>query len=101
MIRYAAGAPFVLALSILAVAAHARHDLLKLPAETRRFFSVGADDGSEGTRWAVLFAGSNGYWNYRHQVIAIEILLPIFTYFYVDLLMLTGNLLLQLVRRLK
>ncbi|KAG6391211.1 hypothetical protein SASPL_148964 [Salvia splendens] len=66
MIRYAAGALSVLALSILAVAAHGRHHLLKLPAETRRFFSA-ADDDSEGTRWAVLFAGSNGYWNYRHQ----------------------------------
>ena len=23
---------------------------------------------AEGTKWAVLVAGSNGYWNYRHQV---------------------------------
>lgn len=27
------------------------------------------DVEGEGTRWAVLIAGSNGYWNYRHQVI--------------------------------
>ncbi|KAG6388022.1 hypothetical protein SASPL_153219 [Salvia splendens] len=73
MIRYAAGALFVLALSILTVA-HGRHDLLRLPTEARRFFGgaaadsdAGADDDSVGTRWAVLFAGSNGYWNYRHQ----------------------------------
>lgn len=26
------------------------------------------DKGEEGTRWAVLIAGSSGYWNYRHQV---------------------------------
>uniref|UniRef100_A0A453EXC4 Uncharacterized protein n=1 Tax=Aegilops tauschii subsp. strangulata TaxID=200361 RepID=A0A453EXC4_AEGTS len=26
------------------------------------------DDDSVGTRWAVLIAGSNGYYNYRHQV---------------------------------
>ncbi|EPS59704.1 hypothetical protein M569_15100, partial [Genlisea aurea] len=25
------------------------------------------DDDIVGTRWAVLVAGSNGYWNYRHQ----------------------------------
>jgi hypothetical protein len=26
------------------------------------------DKGEQGTRWAVLIAGSAGYWNYRHQV---------------------------------
>ncbi|KAG0554834.1 hypothetical protein KC19_12G123300 [Ceratodon purpureus] len=25
------------------------------------------DKGEQGTRWAVLIAGSSGYWNYRHQ----------------------------------
>lgn len=25
------------------------------------------DNKSDGTKWAVLVAGSNGYWNYRHQ----------------------------------
>lgn len=74
MIRYDAAALFLLALSILTVA-HARHDLLKLPSEARRFFSgaaadtdAGAGDDSVGAKWAVLFAGSSGYWNYRHQV---------------------------------
>lgn len=74
MIRYGAAALFLLALSILTVA-HARHDLLKLPSEARRFFTgatadtdAGAGDDSVGTKWAVLFAGSSGYWNYRHQV---------------------------------
>ncbi|KAH6756326.1 hypothetical protein C2S51_038912 [Perilla frutescens var. frutescens] len=67
MIRHAAGALFLLALSILTVA-HGRHDFIKLPSEARRFFSnAGAGDDSVGTRWAVLFAGSSGYWNYRHQ----------------------------------
>ena len=48
---------------------------LLLPSEASRFFRPGgaADDDtggeSAGTRWAVLIAGSNGYWNYRHQVI--------------------------------
>ncbi|GFP88062.1 vacuolar-processing enzyme [Phtheirospermum japonicum] len=43
--------------------------------KARRFFggsaaestAAGADDDSVGTRWAVLLAGSSGYWNYRHQ----------------------------------
>ena len=26
------------------------------------------DKGEQGTRWAILIAGSGGYWNYRHQV---------------------------------
>jgi glycosylphosphatidylinositol transamidase (GPIT) subunit GPI8 len=26
------------------------------------------DKGEQGTRWAILIAGSAGYWNYRHQV---------------------------------
>ena len=46
--------------------------VLRLPSETSRFFRPGDDqqeDGTVGTRWAVLIAGSNGYWNYRHQVI--------------------------------
>ncbi|KAF5748299.1 vacuolar-processing enzyme-like [Tripterygium wilfordii] len=47
-------------------------DVLRLPSETSRFFRAGEvvddfDDDSTGTRWAVLIAGSNGYWNYRHQ----------------------------------
>ncbi|KAI7748310.1 hypothetical protein M8C21_032897 [Ambrosia artemisiifolia] len=33
-------------------------DFLRLPSEKH---------DSVGTRWAVLLAGSNGYWNYRHQ----------------------------------
>ena len=36
-------------------------DFLRLPSETDN------DDNFKGTRWAVLLAGSNGYWNYRHQ----------------------------------
>ncbi|KAL7112212.1 hypothetical protein ACP275_05G137900 [Erythranthe tilingii] len=71
MIRYAAGTFFFLALSILTVANG--RDLIKLPSEARRFFAGSeegngeAGDDSVGTRWAVLLAGSSGYWNYRHQ----------------------------------
>ena len=47
-------------------------DFLRLPSEALKFFRGGASDASDedsvGTRWAVLIAGSNGYWNYRHQV---------------------------------
>ncbi|XP_052210190.1 vacuolar-processing enzyme [Diospyros lotus] len=46
-------------------------DTIRLPSEANRFFRLGGgneeDDGSVGTRWAVLIAGSSGYWNYRHQ----------------------------------
>lgn len=48
--------------------------VLQLPSEAYRFFRPGAvngDDDPVGTRWAVLIAGSNGYWNYRHQVTEI------------------------------
>ncbi|KAL3655691.1 hypothetical protein CASFOL_000087 [Castilleja foliolosa] len=54
MIRYIAGALLFLALSVLAVV-DGRDDLR------------GNNVGSEGTRWAVLVSGSNGYSNYRHQ----------------------------------
>ena len=60
-------------------------DILRLPSEASRFFGRGRgadvaddiDDDSFGTKWAVLIANSNGYWNYRHQVI-----LFLFIYFY-------------------
>ncbi|XP_024958795.1 vacuolar-processing enzyme-like [Cynara cardunculus var. scolymus] len=53
----------LLALSIANVV-HARFiadDFIQLPSEKRD------SDDLVGTRWAVLLAGSNGYWNYRHQ----------------------------------
>ncbi|KAL9330704.1 hypothetical protein ACSQ67_000314 [Phaseolus vulgaris] len=36
-------------------------DFLRLPSDS------GNGDNVHGTRWAILFAGSSGYWNYRHQ----------------------------------
>ncbi|KAK6927302.1 Peptidase C13, legumain [Dillenia turbinata] len=43
-------------------------EVLKLPSDARRFFRRPThQDDDAGTRWAVLIAGSNGYWNYRHQ----------------------------------
>lgn len=80
MIRYTAGALFLLTLSILTVSFDVGFasggDFIKLPSEARHFGGSakadgGDDDGFVGTRWAILLAGSNGYWNYRHQVIAI------------------------------
>lgn len=47
-------------------------DVLKLPSDAPKFFGGDADDDYAGTRWAVLIAGSNGYWNYRHQVIPVD-----------------------------
>ncbi|CAN6354092.1 unnamed protein product [Urochloa humidicola] len=48
-------------LLLLSTAAGARwQDFLRLPSEGER-------DAVAGTRWALLIAGSNGYYNYRHQ----------------------------------
>lgn len=69
-----AGALLLLLLSLVSVVncRFSSGDVLKLPSEASKFFHrpIGDDDddGSVGTRWAVLIAGSNGYWNYRHQV---------------------------------
>lgn len=46
-------------------------DFLRLPSETDN------DDNFKGTRWAVLLAGSNGYWNYRHQVHLLYTCMPL------------------------
>lgn len=45
-----------------AVAGARWQDLLRLPSE-----HAGSGEDVVGTRWAVLIAGSNGYYNYRHQ----------------------------------
>lgn len=65
MIQLAAGVLLLLLLSVLASAREATY--LKLPSELPEESSTGEGDDSAGTRWAVLIAGSNGYWNYRHQ----------------------------------
>ncbi|CAH8369523.1 unnamed protein product [Eruca vesicaria subsp. sativa] len=41
-------------------------DVIRLPSQASKFFHDG-DNSSAGTKWAVLVAGSRGYWNYRHQ----------------------------------
>ncbi|KAF7128155.1 hypothetical protein RHSIM_Rhsim11G0047200 [Rhododendron simsii] len=68
MTRFAAVALLLLLASSLSVdSREIPDDLIRLPSESSRFFRPHGDDDSEGTRWAVLIAGSNGYWNYRHQ----------------------------------
>jgi legumain len=73
MTRYTAGSLILLALAISAVvdSRDIVSDVLRLPSQATRFFdsqiTSDHDDDSVGTRWAVLIAGSNGYWNYRHQ----------------------------------
>lgn len=81
MIRYAVPVSLVL-LSILSLVVDGRQivngdadDFLRLPSDMpssfmERAFPLEGDSGDDdevGTRWAVLIAGSNGYWNYRHQ----------------------------------
>ncbi|KAF8407132.1 hypothetical protein HHK36_006257 [Tetracentron sinense] len=70
MIHYTAGILLFVALSCLAVESrNFDGGVLKLPSEVSEFIHGGSnnDGDSVGTRWAVLIAGSNGYWNYRHQ----------------------------------
>ncbi|EXB66895.1 Vacuolar-processing enzyme [Morus notabilis] len=73
MIRFATGVLLLSFLAISVVASCSRDligDVLRLPSEASRFFRSGGvseDNDAVGTRWAVLIAGSNGYWNYRHQ----------------------------------
>ncbi|EPS65165.1 vacuolar processing enzyme-1b, partial [Genlisea aurea] len=56
----------LLLLSVSILTSDCRNQFIKLPSEV---FSYGgeSEDDSVGTRWAVLVAGSSGYWNYRHQ----------------------------------
>uniref|UniRef100_A0A7N0TMG9 Legumain prodomain domain-containing protein n=1 Tax=Kalanchoe fedtschenkoi TaxID=63787 RepID=A0A7N0TMG9_KALFE len=56
----------LLAICSFLTACSAADDFIRLPSDASRFFRNEGDD-SVGTRWAVLIAGSNGYWNYRHQ----------------------------------
>ncbi|KAF8400956.1 hypothetical protein HHK36_014259 [Tetracentron sinense] len=72
MMRYIAGVVLYLTLSSFAVESRdLAGDVIKLPSEVTEFIrgdtDTDTDDDSVGTRWAVLIAGSNGYWNYRHQ----------------------------------
>ncbi|RCV25887.1 hypothetical protein SETIT_5G201900v2 [Setaria italica] len=58
-----------LLLYVFMCAAWARPGLepaIRLPSERAAAAGEGTDD-AVGTRWAVLIAGSNGYYNYRHQ----------------------------------
>ncbi|KAK7321606.1 hypothetical protein VNO77_32416 [Canavalia gladiata] len=59
--------PFLLLLFLTAIATlvsggrDLAGDFLRLPSQ------LDTDHNIPGTRWAILIAGSNGYWNYRHQ----------------------------------
>uniref|UniRef100_A0A7N0RHE8 Legumain prodomain domain-containing protein n=1 Tax=Kalanchoe fedtschenkoi TaxID=63787 RepID=A0A7N0RHE8_KALFE len=70
MTRFVAGV--IAALTIFSGLVSASRELiddsvLRLPSDSSRFFQAEDGDDSAGTRWAVLIAGSSGYWNYRHQ----------------------------------
>ncbi|XP_042478927.1 vacuolar-processing enzyme-like [Macadamia integrifolia] len=73
MIRSVVGVLLLCLLSVSILSVDARNsvgDVLRLPSEMTKFPGRSGncdDDDSVGTRWAVLIAGSNGYWNYRHQ----------------------------------
>ncbi|KAE8664390.1 Vacuolar-processing enzyme [Hibiscus syriacus] len=60
----------LLLLSISGIVSAGRYsigDVLRLPSDVSSFFHGSEDDEVGGTKWAILIAGSNGYWNYRHQ----------------------------------
>nr|AWD84470.1 asparaginyl endopeptidase 2 [Pigea enneasperma] len=80
MTRLATGVFLLSLLAVAGISAGGRDivdDVLLLPSDVSNFFhnnnkqtnndDNNKDDDSTGTRWAVLIAGSNGYWNYRHQ----------------------------------
>ena len=61
----------LLLLSVCLCSAWARTRLeptIRLPSELAAAAAGDETDDAVGTRWAVLVAGSSGYYNYRHQV---------------------------------
>lgn len=75
MTRLAAGV-ILLLFALCGISAGRRdlvEDVIRLPSEMASFFHPDGvhdakDEDSTGTKWAILLAGSSGYWNYRHQV---------------------------------
>ncbi|PIA42847.1 hypothetical protein AQUCO_02000357v1 [Aquilegia coerulea] len=70
MIQYIVGVSLLLVSLIITVESRElADDVLKLPSQVSQFIhgDEKKDVDSVGTRWAVLIAGSSGYWNYRHQ----------------------------------
>lgn len=66
----------LLSACLCAAVASARPHLesaIRLPSERASAAEGESDDSAVGTRWAVLIAGSNGYYNYRHQVRVLRI----------------------------
>ncbi|XP_010472621.1 PREDICTED: vacuolar-processing enzyme alpha-isozyme-like [Camelina sativa] len=52
----------------LVAAAASSDNIIRLPSQASKFFGPPTQENDDGsTRWAVLVAGSSGYWNYRHQ----------------------------------
>lgn len=66
----AALAVLVLFLSVLAGVDSRWDSALRLWSER---VETAPSEESVGTRWAILIAGSSGFWNYRHQVDASPI----------------------------
>ncbi|XP_024364237.1 vacuolar-processing enzyme gamma-isozyme [Physcomitrium patens] len=55
------------ALLVLLVALCAASALGRTPSWDGKIEMPTEEDAEKGTRWAILIAGSSGYWNYRHQ----------------------------------
>ncbi|KAJ8448862.1 hypothetical protein Cgig2_011483 [Carnegiea gigantea] len=72
MARFVAGVALVVLLVLRSLAAGKVSDeFIRLPSDRPslldRAFPRTFDGDSDGKKWAVLIAGSSGYWNYRHQ----------------------------------
>ncbi|CAL9153032.1 unnamed protein product [Musa hybrid cultivar] len=66
MARFAVGALRLLLLLLPLLLVDSRLDHIGVSSD-QATNTINGDDEIVGTRWAVLIAGSNGYYNYRHQ----------------------------------
>ncbi|XP_065036611.1 vacuolar-processing enzyme-like [Musa acuminata AAA Group] len=66
MARFAVGALRLLLLLLPLFLVDSRLDHIGVSSD-QATNTINGDDEIVGTRWAVLIAGSNGYYNYRHQ----------------------------------
>ncbi|CAL9075387.1 unnamed protein product [Musa textilis] len=66
MDRYPAAFFLLLLLLLPLLLAHASRNPIRLPSDRSADLRIGRDD-AVGAKWAVLIAGSRGFYNYRHQ----------------------------------
>ncbi|CAL9193441.1 unnamed protein product [Musa hybrid cultivar] len=65
--RSPAASLLLLLLLLPLLLAHAIRNPIRLPSDRSADLRIGRDDDAVGAKWAVLIAGSRGFYNYRHQ----------------------------------